>query len=98
MSDEAKKKKKEEVMQKLKEILKGLKKPKNILILGDIGAGKSSFVNSIIMALTGEYDYYAEVGGGDRHNTTTINRFACHTNIRNIMQKETHGPHQNSSV
>ena len=86
MSDEAKRERKKEVMEKLKETLTGLKKPKNILLVGDIGAGKSSFINSVIMALTGKYDYYADVGGGDRHKTTNINRFACHTNIRNIMQ------------
>ena len=87
MNDEANLERKEEVMEKLKETLKGLKKPKNILIVGDIGAGKSSFINTVIMALTGKYDYYADVGGGDRHRTTSISRFACHTNIRIIMQK-----------
>ena len=98
MNDEANAERKKELMEKLKETLKDLKKPKNILIVGNIGAGKSSFINSVIMALTGKYDYYADVGGGDRHRTTSISRFACHTDIRNIMQKETHGPHPNSSV
>ena len=86
MNDEAKRERKKEVMEKLKETLTGLKKPKNILIVGDIGAGKSSFINSVIMALTGTYDYYADVGGGDRHRTTSIKWFVCHTDIRNIMQ------------
>ena len=83
MNDEANLERKEEVMEKLKETLKGLKKPKNILLVGDIGAGKSSFINSVIMALTGIYDYYADVGGGDRHRTTSISRFACHADIQN---------------
>ena len=86
MGDEAKRERKKQLMEKLKETLKDLKKPKNILIVGDIGAGKSSFINSVIMALTGKYDYYADVGGGDRHKTTSIKWFVCHTNIRNIMQ------------
>lgn len=65
---------KEGAWRSLKENLKALYKPRNILILGSYGAGKSSFINTVITALTGEYRLYADIGCGSRHNTTRLHR------------------------
>lgn len=65
---------KEGAWRSLKENLKALYKPRNILILGSYGAGKSSFINTVITAVTGEYRLYADIGCGSRHNTTRLHR------------------------
>lgn len=46
--------------------------------MGSFGAGKSSFINTAITALTGEYKFYADVGSGSKHNTTRIHRYATY--------------------
>lgn len=65
---------KDEVWKELKENVKALKEPKNILLLGCLGTGKSSFINTMITALTGKYDLYADVGAGTKHTTTRLHR------------------------
>lgn len=65
---------KDEVWKELRENLTALKKPKNILLLGCLGTGKSSFINTIITALTGKYKFYADVGAGTKHATTRLHR------------------------
>lgn len=64
----------DEVWKELRENLTALKKPKNILLLGCLGTGKSSFINTIITALTGKYKFYADVGAGTKHATTRLHR------------------------
>lgn len=46
--------------------------------MGSFGAGKSSFINTAITALTGENKFYADVGSGNKHNTTRIHRYATY--------------------
>lgn len=46
--------------------------------MGIFGAGKSSFINTAITAVTGEYKFYADVGSGSKHNTTRIHRYATY--------------------
>lgn len=70
---------KDEVWKELKETVKALKEPKNILLLGCLGTGKSSFINTMITALTGKYDLYADVGAGTKHTTTRLHRFVQKT-------------------
>lgn len=60
----------------LRKTLKALKKPKNILLLGSLGTGKSSFINTAITTLTGKNDYYVDVGCGSKHNTTIFKRIS----------------------
>nr|XP_034330446.1 uncharacterized protein LOC105339805 isoform X3 [Crassostrea gigas] len=60
---------KDEVWENLKANLEALEKPKNLLLLGSLGTGKSSFINTVITALTGKYKYHADVGRGSKHNT-----------------------------
>ncbi|XP_062606882.1 uncharacterized protein LOC134268643 [Saccostrea cucullata] len=67
---------KEKIFERLKKNLRALKEPKNVLLVGSLGVGKSSFINSTITALTGKYDYYADIGGGDKHITTTFHRIS----------------------
>lgn len=63
---------KDEVWENLKANLEALEKPRNLLLLGNIGTGKSSFINTVITALTGNYKYYADVGRGGSHNTIRL--------------------------
>lgn len=58
----------------LKANLKEIEKPRNVLLLGDYGTGKSSFINTVITALTGKYNYYADIGYGNMHNTTRLHK------------------------
>lgn len=58
----------------LKANLKEIEKPRNVLLLGDYGTGKSSFINTVITALTGKYNYYADIGYGNMHNTTRFHK------------------------
>lgn len=60
---------KDEVWENLKANLEALEKPKNLLLSGSLGTGKSSFINTVITALTGKYKYHADVGRGSKHNT-----------------------------
>lgn len=66
---------KDEVWNELKENVKALKEPNNILFLGCLGTGKSSCINTMITALTGKYNMYADVGAGTKHSTTRLHRF-----------------------
>lgn len=65
---------KDEVWNELIENVKALKEPKNILFLGCLGTGKSSCINTMITALTGKYNMYADVGAGTKHSTTRLHR------------------------
>lgn len=67
-------KKKDEAWELLKSNLRDLEEPKNVLLVGSFGAGKSSFINTVITALTGKYDYYADIGCGSKHSTTRYKR------------------------
>lgn len=69
----------DEAWELLKSNLRDLEEPKNVLLVGSFGAGKSSFINTVITALTGMYDYYADVGSGSRHSTTRIKRYQSST-------------------
>lgn len=44
-----------DVLNELKANVKKLEKPRNVLLLGSLGTGKSSFINTVITALTGSY-------------------------------------------
>ncbi|XP_011438163.2 uncharacterized protein [Magallana gigas] len=63
-----------EVWNELKANLNEIKKPKNVLLLGEYGTGKSSFINTVITALTGRYRYYADIGSGNLHCTTRLHK------------------------
>ncbi|XP_061170776.1 uncharacterized protein LOC133180247 [Saccostrea echinata] len=65
----------EELMHEIKEKLRTIKEPRNVLILGQLGVGKSSFVNTITSVLNGKYEYIAQTGSGSRHVSTTYRRF-----------------------
>lgn len=67
---------KEKAWEELKKNVRALKKPRNILLVGSFGAGKSSFINTAITALTGEYNFYTDVGSGSKHNTTRVLRIS----------------------
>ncbi|XP_061176257.1 uncharacterized protein LOC133185183 [Saccostrea echinata] len=54
---------------------KNLKKPKSVLLVGPAGVGKSSFINSSITAITGNYCPYAKSGQG--RNVTVENNVIC---------------------
>lgn len=43
-------------------------------LLGSLGTGKSSFINTVITALTGRYKPYADIGCGSKHNTTRLHK------------------------
>lgn len=66
---------KDEIWKNLKANLKALDKPKNLLLMGSLGTGKSSFINTVITALTGKYKYYTDVGRGSKHNTTRLRMY-----------------------
>lgn len=66
----------EKAWEEFKRNVRALQKPRNILLVGSFGAGKSSFINTAITALTGEYKFYADVGSGSKHNTTRIHRIS----------------------
>lgn len=68
---------KDEIWKNLKANLTALNKPKNLLLMGSLGTGKSSFINTVITALTGKYKYYADVGRGSKHNTTRLHIISC---------------------
>lgn len=68
-----------EVWNELKANLKEIKKPKNVLLLGEYGTGKSSFINTVITALTGKYRYYADIGSGNMHSTTRLHKWGTST-------------------
>lgn len=66
--------KRKEVWSELKTNLKEIEKPRNVLLLGSFGTGKSSFVNTAIAALTGRYKSYADIGCGSKHNSTSLHK------------------------
>lgn len=68
---------KQKAWEELKKNVRALQKPRNILLVGSFGAGKSSFINTAITALTGKFDSYADVGSGSKHNTTRVHRISC---------------------
>lgn len=76
---------KSEVWENLKKTLKALKEPKNVLILGSFGTGKSSFINTVITTLTGKSDYYVDIGCGIKHNTTRFQRYVITTKRRILL-------------
>lgn len=63
-----------EVLNELKVNVKKLEKPRNVLLLGSLGTGKSSFINTVITALTGRYKPYADIGCGSKHNSTRLHK------------------------
>lgn len=62
------------VWREMKANLNKIEKPKNVLLLGDYGTGESSFINTVITALTGKYNYYADIGYGSKHKTTRLHK------------------------
>lgn len=76
---------KDEVWKELRENVADRQKPKNILLLGCLGTGKSSFINTMITALTGKYKFYADVGAGTKHTTTRLHRYALYTKILSFL-------------
>lgn len=64
-----------EVLNELKVNVKKLEKPRNVLLLGSLGTGKSSFINTVITALTGRYKPYADIGCGSKHNSTRLHKY-----------------------
>ncbi|XP_034330390.2 uncharacterized protein [Magallana gigas] len=66
-----------DVLNELKANVKKLEKPRNVLLLGSLGTGKSSFINTVITALTGRYKPYADIGCGSKHNTTRLHKISC---------------------
>lgn len=63
-----------DVLNELKANVKKLEKPRNGLLLGILGTGKSSFINTVITALTGRYKPYVDIGCGSKHNTTRLHK------------------------
>lgn len=63
-----------EVLSELKANLQEIEKPRNVLLLGGLGTGKSSFINTVLTALTGKHRYCANIGSGNRHNSTRLQR------------------------
>lgn len=63
-----------EVLNELKVNVKKLEKPRNVLLLGSLGTGKSSFINTVITVLTGRYKPYADIGCGSKHNSTRLHK------------------------
>lgn len=62
------------VWSELKANLQEIEKPRNVLLLGGLGTGKSSFINTVLTTLTGKYRYCANVGCGHRHNSTRLQK------------------------
>lgn len=56
----------------LNELKANVKKLENLL--GSLGTGKSSFINTVITALTGRYKPYVDIGCGSKHNTTRLHK------------------------
>lgn len=67
-------KKRKEAWKKLKVNVKEIEKPRNVLLLGCYGTGKSSFINTVIAALTGRYKFYADVGCGNELCSTRLHK------------------------
>lgn len=67
-------KRRKEVWNELKTNLKEIEKPRNVILLGSFGTGKSSFVNTAITVLTGKYKFYADIGCGSKHNSTSLHK------------------------
>lgn len=63
-----------EAWNKLKANLKKIEKPRNVLLLGSYGTGKSSFINTAIAALTGRYKFYADVDYGNKLSSTRLHK------------------------
>lgn len=57
---------------KLSENTKQMKKSKVILIVGEYGVGKSSFVNSVLTAITGRYSEHCEVAQASSSKTSFL--------------------------
>lgn len=57
---------------KLSENSKQLKKSKVILIVGEYGVGKSSFINSVLTAITGRYSEHCEVAQASSSKTNFL--------------------------
>ena len=65
------KERKDEIWKEFRKIIKRAEKPKNILVIGEQGVGKSSFINSNMTCITGKYKDKAEAGmQGDTSNVT----------------------------
>lgn len=63
-----------EAWNKLKANVKEIERPRNVLLLGCYGTGKSSFINTAIAALTGRYKFYADVDCGNRLGSTRLHK------------------------
>lgn len=63
-----------EAWNKLKANVKEIERPRNVLLLGCYGTGKSSFINTVIAALTGRYKFYADVDCGNRLGSTRLHK------------------------
>lgn len=66
--------KRNEVWRELKANLQEIEKPRNVLLIGGLGTGKSSFINTVLTALTGKHRYCANIGSGNRHNSTRLQK------------------------
>lgn len=57
---------------KLSENTKRMKKSKVVLIVGEYGVGKSSFINSVLTAITGRYSEHCEVAQASSSKTNFL--------------------------
>lgn len=63
-----------EVWSELKANLQEIEKPRNVLLLGCLGTGKSSFINTVLTALTGKHRCFANIGCGNKHKSTRLQK------------------------
>ena len=83
------KEKKGEELDEFRDKMKRAGKPKNILVIGEQGVGKSSFINSCITSIMGKYTNKAQSGkkGNDTpHVTIKLKRYVPVPLCGNIVE------------
>ncbi|XP_052787732.1 uncharacterized protein LOC128222686 isoform X1 [Mya arenaria] len=76
------------LLKEIESLCQRSKQPEVILLLGDVGAGKSSLVNTVIRALTEQHLPRAKTGRGGAHSkTVTLQRFyQCGVNENDLEE------------